>query len=135
MHKRLLLCLALSCGLAGPALAETWKPIPGEAGGFYDSDFMKVDETSGLIVARSATGGSEGKPYAAWAKSRSPIMLYALDCSTDKFMFLGLDYTGAQALPKTWRSTAKEDGIGPGVGAMGKQACAAKDSLPKAKLP
>lgn len=135
MRKRLVLCLALLCGVAGPALAEDWKPLTGEAGAFYDNDFMKVDAATGLVVARSATGGAAGKPYATWGKSKSPIMLYALDCSADGYMYLGLDYDGSHGLPKTWRSAAKESGIGAGVGALGKQACAAKDNLPKATLP
>jgi hypothetical protein len=132
---RLVLCFVFLCGLASPALAEDWKPLPGEAGGFYDSDYLKVDAASGLVVARSATGGTAGKPYAAWGKSRSPIMLYALDCAADAYLYLGLDYDGAHPLPKNWRATAKESGIGPGVGALGKTACAGKDGLPKATLP
>jgi hypothetical protein len=135
MRKRLVLCLALFLGVAGPALAEDWKTLPGEAGSFYDSDFLKVDATTGLVLARSATGGAAGKPYAAWGKGKSPIMLYALDCSADSYMYLGLDYDGAHGLPKAWRSAPKDTGIGAGVGALGKQACAAKDGLPKATLP
>jgi len=135
MRKRLVLCFVFAFGLAAPALAEDWKPLPGEAGAFYDSDFLKVDATSGLVVARSATGGAAGKPYAAWGPGKSPIMIYALDCSADAYLYLGLDFDGTHPLPKGWRSTAKESGIGPGVGSLGRTACANKDGLPKVTLP
>ena len=75
--RRLGLCLlgVTVLGLVATAtttLAENWKPSPGEAKTFYDADFMRVDETSGLVVVRIAEGRPNG-PYKAWPASKGPI--------------------------------------------------------------
>lgn len=132
--RRLVVCLvglALSAPFASGALAENWQPVPGDPSFRYDSDFMKVDEQSGLVVLRYASGG-KAAPYATWAASKSPIMMFAVDCAADGVIDLGLDYKGDGKLPKNWRAGQKDTGIGAIVGPAGKMACEKKDSLPKA---
>ena len=110
--RRLGLCwlgatvLGLATAVAGAALAENWKPSPGEAKTFYDADFMRVDQASGLIVLRIAEGRPNG-PYKAWPASKGPIMVFALDCATDKWIELGMDFTGDQGLTKGLRAGEK----------------------------
>lgn len=134
--RRLGLCLlgVTVLGLAPAALAENWKPSPGEAKTFYDADFMRVDETSGLVVVRIAEGRPNG-PYKAWPASKGPIMLFALDCATDKWIDLGMDFTGDQGLPKGWRKGEKIEDIKGAAGGAGRVACETKDTLPKVALP
>jgi hypothetical protein len=134
--RRLGLCLlgVTVLGLASAALAENWKPSPGEAKTFYDADFMRVDESSGLIVVRIAEGRPNG-PYKVWPASKGPIMLFALDCATDKWIDLGMDFTGDQGLPKGWRKGEKIEDIKGAAGGAGRVACETKDTLPKVALP
>lgn len=138
--RRLGLCwlgatvLGLATAVAGAALAENWKPSPGEAKTFYDADFMRVDQTSGLIVLRIAEGRPNG-PYKAWPASKGPIMVFALDCATDKWIDLGMDFTGDQGLPKGWRAGEKIEDIKGAAGGAGRVACETKDTLPKVALP
>jgi hypothetical protein len=134
--RRLGLCLlgVTVLGLASAALAENWKPSPGEAKTFYDADFMRVDESSGLVVVRIAEGRPNG-PYKAWPASKGPIMLFALDCATDKWIDLGMDFTGDQGLPKGWRKGEKIEDIKGAAGGAGRVACETKDTLPKVALP
>lgn len=133
MHKQLVLCVACFMAFAVPAAAETW--VAASDGTLYDKDFVKTDTTSGMTVVRMATGGRPGQPYAAWPKSKSPIMFYAVDCANDQFMDLGMDFTGAGGLPKTWRNTEKQLDIRAGLGAVGKAVCDAAADTPKAALP
>ena len=137
--RRLGLCLVgvTVLGLAATAtatLAENWKPAPGEAKTFYDADFLRVDETSGLIVLRIAEGRPNGA-YKNWPASKGPIMLFALDCATDKWIDLGMDFSGDQGLPKGWRKGEKIDDIKGAAGGAGRVACETKDTLPKVALP
>ena len=133
---RLGLCLlgATVLATAGPARAEDWKPSPGEAKTFYDADFMRVDQTSGLIVVRIAEGRPNG-PYKAWPAGKGPIMVFALDCATDKWIDLGMDFTGDQGLPKGWRGGEKIEDIKGAAGGAGRVACETKDTLQKVSLP
>lgn len=136
MKKRLVACLLSvpMLAMAGAAAGETWKPAPGEAKTFYDADFLRVDESSGLVVLRIAEGKGEG-PYRSWPASKGPIMLFALDCAADKWMDLGMDFAGDKGLPKNWRREARVDDISGAAGKAGKMACETRDSLPKATLP
>ncbi|GGL48859.1 hypothetical protein [Caulobacter rhizosphaerae] len=133
---RLGLCLlgVTVLATAGPARAEDWKPSPGEAKTFYDADFMRVDQTSGLIVVRIAEGRPNG-PYKAWPAGKGPIMVFALDCATDKWIDLGMDFTGDQGLPKGWRAGEKIEDIKGAAGGAGRVACETKDTLQKVALP
>ncbi len=134
--KRLVLCL-LSVpvlGLATMALAENWKLAPGDTKSYYDEDFTRVDQSSGLIVTRIAEGKANG-PYKNWPASKGPILVFALDCAADKWMDLGMDFDGTKGLPKGWRKEAKIDDISGAVGKAGKLACQNKDTLPKVELP
>lgn len=137
MQKRLVACL-LSLPMlvlaATPLAAETWKPAPGEAKTFYDADFLRVDEKTGLVVLRIAEGKGGG-PYKAWPAGKGPIMLFALDCAADKWMDLGMDFAGDKGLPKNWRQEAKVDDISGAAGKAGKLACETRESLPKTPLP
>ena len=138
--RRLGLCLlgVTVLGLATAAgtatWAENWKPSPGEAKTFYDADFMRVDETSGLVVVRIAEGRPNG-PYKAWPASKGPIMLFALDCATDKWIDLGMDFKGDMALAKDWRQGEKVEDIKGATGGAGRVACSTREALPKAALP
>lgn len=129
MRIRLVLSLALLTA-ASPAFAENWQPVPGENGTYYDADFMKVDQTSNLVVLREATGRPRGASYKEWPAGKSPIMIYAVDCAADNYIDLGIDMSGGAALPKDWRSGQKQDDINLGVGHAGKVACDKKASLP-----
>ena len=129
MRLRLILSLALLAA-ASPAFAENWQAVPGENDTYYDADFMKVDQTSGLVVLREATGKPHGSSYKDWGAGKSPILIYAVDCAGDSFIDLGIDMTGAAALPKGWRDGQKQDDIDLGVGHAGKIACDKKASLP-----
>ena len=134
--KRLVVCLlslpVLAVSTTGAA--ETWKLAPGETKTYYDEDFTRVDQASGLIVTRIAEGKANG-PYRNWAASKGPILLFALDCPADKWMDLGMDFDGTKGLPKGWRKEAKIDDISGAVGKAGKFACESKDTLPKVELP
>jgi hypothetical protein len=134
--RRLGLCLlgVIALGLTTTARAETWKPAPGEAKTFYDADFMRMDQTSGLIVLRIAEGRPNGA-YKNWPASKGPIMLFALDCAADKWIDLGMDFTGDQGLPKGWRKGEKVEDIKGATGGAGRVACETKDTLPKVALP
>ncbi|MGR4865829.1 hypothetical protein [Caulobacter sp. LARHSG274] len=138
--KRLGLCLlsvtalGLAMATATAPRAETWKPAPGEAKTFYDEDFMRVDQASGLIVLRIAEGRPNG-PYKNWPAGKGPILVFALDCAADKWIDLGIDYTGDMLLPKGWRKGEKVDDINGATGGSGRVACETRETLQKAALP
>ena len=129
MRLTLLIGLALLAA-ASPAVAENWQPVPGENDNYYDADFMKLDQVSGLVVLREASGKPRGSGYKDWPAGKSPILVYAVDCASDAFVDLGIDMTGSAALPKDWRNSPKQDDIDLGVGHAGKVACDKKASLP-----
>lgn len=134
--KRLVVCL-LSVpilALATAATAEDWKLAPGETKTYYDAEFSRVDQSTGLIVTRIAEGKANG-PYKNWPASKGPILIFALDCAADKWMDLGMDFDGSKGLPKGWRKEGKIDDISGAVGKAGKLLCETKDSLPKVELP
>ena len=138
MRKRVGLCLVGMLSVTAlvatsAALAESWKPAPGEAKTFYDEDFMRVDETSGLVLVRFAEGRPNG-PYKGWPQ-KGPILLFALDCAADKWIDLGMDFTGDLRPGKGWRNGEKIEDIKGAVGGTGKLACDTRDSLPKVALP
>lgn len=134
--KRLVVCLlgVPILALATAAIAENWKLAPGETKTYYDEDFTRVDQSTGLIVTRIAEGKANG-PYRNWAASKGPILIFALDCAADKWMDLGMDFDGSKGLPKGWRKEDKIDDISGAVGKAGKLLCESKDSLPKMELP
>ena len=69
--KRLVVCL-LSVpilALATAAIAEDWKLAPGETKTYYDAEFSRVDQSTGLIVTRIAEGKANG-PYKNWPASK-----------------------------------------------------------------
>jgi len=136
--KRLKLCLlsvtVLASLSATDTTAETWKQAPGDTKSYYDADFTRVDQATGLIVTRVAEGKPNG-PYKSWPASKGPILVFALDCATDKWMDLGMDFDGSKGLPKGWRKEARIDDISGAVGKPGKLLCETKDSLPKVELP
>ncbi len=136
MNHRLVLCgLGVAACLATTsAQAENWKLSPGEAKTFYDEDFMRVDAKSGLVLVRIAEGRPNG-PYKAWPAGKGPIMMFALDCAANKWIDLGMDFTGDKGPGKGWRGDEKIEDISGAVGGAGKLACANKDSLPKVDLP
>ena len=106
--KRLVVCL-LSVpilALATAAIAEDWKLAPGETKTYYDAEFSRVDQSTGLIVTRIAEGKANG-PYKNWPASKGPILIFALDCVADKWMDLGMDFDGSKGLPKGWRKEGK----------------------------
>ena len=138
--RRLGLCLlgvsaiGLCLATTAPGWAETWKPAPGEAKTFYDEDFLRVDQASGLVLLRIAEGRPNGA-YKNWPASKGPIMIFALDCATDKWIDLGMDFTGDQALPKGWRKGERIDDIKGAAGGGGRVACETRETLPKVTLP
>jgi len=134
--KRLKLCLlsVTALALATAAAAETWKQAPGDTKSYYDADFTRVDQATGLIVTRVAEGKPNG-PYKTWPASKGPILIFALDCAADKWMDLGMDFDGSKGLPKGWRKEAKIEDISGAVGKAGKLLCETKDTLPKVELP
>lgn len=134
MRLGLVLCLAM-LGAAAPAAAEDWQPVPGEATAYFDNDFLRVDEKSGLVVMRYAIGRASGDSYKDWPKGKSPIMIYGLDCVSDSYMDLGLDFEGDAGLTEDWREQPSETGIELGVGPAGLTACERRETLPKVALP
>jgi hypothetical protein len=54
---------------------------------------------------------------------------------TDKWIDLGMDFSGDQGPPKGWRKGEKIEDIKGAVGGAGRVACETKDTLPKAALP
>ena len=136
MIHRLVLCVLSVAALATASAvrAENWKPAPGEAKTFYDADFLRMDAKSGLVVLRIAEGKPNG-PYSGWPASKGPIMIVALDCAANRWMDLGMDFTGDKGLGKGWRNEDKIEDISGAVGGAGKLACETRDSLPKADLP
>lgn len=134
--KRLVVCLlgVPILALATAAIAENWKLAPGETKTYYDEDFTRVDQSTGLVVTRIAEGKPNG-PYRNWPASKGPILIFALDCAADKWMDLGMDFDGSKGLPKGWRKEDKIDDISGAVGKAGKLLCEAKESLPKVELP
>lgn len=137
---RLVLCLlgvtvlGMTLATAAVGQAENWKASPGEAKTFYDADFMRVDQGSGLVVLRIAEGRPNG-PYKSWPADKGPILIFALDCAADKWIDLGLDFTGDQGLGKGWRNGEKIDNIKGATGGAGRVACETRDTLPKVTLP
>lgn len=136
MHMRLGLCFVGLAALAAATAAHTedWKPTPTDPNIVYDKDFMRVDAETGLVVLRMTTGKFKG-PYKTWPAGKEPIEIYAIDCAADKWMNLGMDFTGDQGLPKAWRKEEKVDDYKAAVGAAGKLACEIRDTLPKVTLP
>lgn len=134
MRLKLLLCLAM-LGTTAPALAEDWKQVPGDETAYFDNDFLKVDQQSGLVVMRYAIGRAKGATYKDWPAGKSPIMVYALDCISDAYKDLGLDFEGKGTLAADWRSEPDQTGIELGVGGAGKAACERRETLPKVALP
>lgn len=134
MGQRLVLCLAM-LAFAAPAAAEDWRPVPGEASAYFDNDFLRVDQATGLVVMRYAIGKAEGAGYKAWPKGKSPIMLYALDCEANAFKDLGLDFEGDKGVPKGWRDIPTDEDMDLVVGAAGTAACERRETLPRAALP
>ena len=136
MIHRLVLCVLSVAALATASTvrAEDWKPAPGEAKTFYDADFLRMDTKSGLVVLRIAEGKPNG-PYRGWPASKGPIMIFALDCAANRWMDLGMDFTGDKGLGKGWRNEDKIEDISGAVGGAGKLACETRDSLPKVDLP
>uniref|UniRef100_B0SUK2 Uncharacterized protein n=1 Tax=Caulobacter sp. (strain K31) TaxID=366602 RepID=B0SUK2_CAUSK len=138
--RRLGLCLlgvsVIGLTLATTAIswAESWKPAPGEAKTFYDEDFLRVDQASGLVLLRIAEGRPNG-PYKSWPAGKGPIMIFALDCAADKWIDLGMDFSGDQALPKGWRKGERIDDIKGAAGGGGRVACETRETLPKVTLP
>ena len=126
--------LGMTMATATTIRAETWKPSPGEAKTFYDEDFMRVDQASGLVLVRIAEGRANG-PYKSWPAGKGPIMVFALDCAADKWIDLGMDFTGDQALPKGWRKGERIDDIKGAAGGGGRVACETRETLPKVTLP
>jgi hypothetical protein len=126
--------LGMTLATAATVRAETWKASPNEAKTFYDADFMRVDETSGLVVVRIAEGRPNG-PYKSWPAGKGPIMIFALDCATDKWIDLGMDFTGDQGLPKGWRKGEKIEDIKGATGGAGRVACETRETLQKVALP
>lgn len=127
--------LGLTMATATAIRAEDWKPSPGEAKTFYDADFMRVDQASGLVLVRIAEGRPNG-PYKGWpAAGKGPIMMFALDCAADKWIDLGIDYTGAEPLPKGWRKGERIDDAKGAAGGAARVACDGKDGLQKVSLP
>ena len=134
MRLRLVLSLALLAA-ATSAAAENWQPVPGEPNNYFDSDFARVDQASGMVVLRQASGRPSGSGYKDWPAGKSPILVYAVDCAANVYLDLGIDMTGAGGLPKGWRNGEKIDDIDLGVGHAGKVACEKKASLPTVALP
>ena len=126
--------LGLTMATATAIRAEDWKPSPGEAKTFYDADFMRVDQASGLVLVRIAEGRPNG-PYRSWPAGKGPIMVFALDCATDKWIDLGIDYSGDEPLPKGWRKGEKIDDATAAAGGAARVACETKDTLKTVSLP
>lgn len=131
MRLSLVLSLLL---LAGPAAAETWKPVPGEPDTYVDIDFLKVDQQSGLVIVRTAMGKPSAAGYAEWS-DKTPIAVSAIDCKADTFKDLGLDFEGDSPLPDNWRSRKTQPGMKYAVGQAGLDACKQRETLPKVALP
>jgi hypothetical protein len=133
MRLKLVVCLT-ALSIAAPAAAENWQPVPGEPGAFYDADFLKVDQQTGLIVVRTATGAPSGAGYAEWGE-KDPIMLSAVDCKADTYKDLGMDFDGDKDAPDGWRKRPSKAGAKLAVGGAAAAACKRKDALPKVALP
>lgn len=137
MKKWLILGLLSVAAVSGAtyAWAENWKPSPGEAKTFYDEDYMRVDAQSGMVLVRIAEGRGSG-PYSSWPASKGPIIMFALDCLADKWIDLGMDFTGAGGgLSRGWRNGEKIEDAKAAAGSAGKLACERRESLPKVDLP
>ncbi len=134
MRLTLFLCLAM-LGVPAAAGAEDWQAVPGDPSAYFDNDFLKVDEATGLVVMRYAIGQAKGATYKDWPAGKSPIMVYALDCVSDAYKDLGLDFDGKGKLAADWRDEPQQTGIELGVGAAGKAACERREALPKVALP
>jgi len=133
MRLRLVLSVVLLTA-STPAVAETWKPVPGESDTYVDIDSMKVDQQTGLVIVRSASGKPGGAGYAEWL-DKEPIIVSALDCKGDAYKDLGLDFGGDAALPDGWRKRRTQSGLKFGVGGAATLACKQREALPKVALP
>jgi hypothetical protein len=133
MRLRLFLGLAVLAA-STPAPAESWKPVPNEPDTYYDTDFLKVDAQSGLVLLRSAVGKPGGAGYAEWT-DKTPIIVSAIDCQGDAYKDLGLDFEGDADLPEGWRKRRSQAGIKFGVGGAAVVACKVRETLPKVALP
>jgi hypothetical protein len=129
-----LIALGLTLTTSAALRAETWKPSPGEAKTFYDEDFMRVDQASGLVVIRIAEGRPNGA-YKDWPADKGPILVFALDCAADRWIDLGMDFKGDMALAKDWRQGEKVEDIKGATGGAGRVACSTRETLPKVALP
>lgn len=132
---RLRLVLAMSAmAVAAPAAAENWQPVVGEAGVYVDIDFLKVDQQSGLVIVRTAMGTPAGTTYDEWTE-RDPVMMSAVDCKSDTYKDLGIDFDGDKDPPEGWRSRASSPGAKMAVGGAALTACKMRETLPKVALP
>lgn len=123
--RRLVACLLgglLCASPAASAWAESWQPVAGESGTYYDKDFVRKDPDSGMILLRFAQG-KPGPGGGSWDAAKAPIMMYAVDCAGDAWIDLGLDFNGKAAAPKGWRTRAKETDIKAGVGKAASLVC------------
>jgi hypothetical protein len=133
MRLKLVVCLA-ALVMASPAAAENWQPVTGEPDTWMDADFLKVDQQTGLIVVRTATGKPSGAGYAEWGE-KDPIILSAVDCKADTYKDLGMDFDGDKDAPADWRKRPSRAGAKLAVGGAAAAACKRKDTLPKVALP
>ncbi|HEX6859756.1 MAG TPA: hypothetical protein VF138_06100 [Caulobacteraceae bacterium] len=133
MRLKLVLGL-IALTAASPAAAENWQPVPGEPDTYYDADFTKIDEQTGLVIVRTAMGKPSGAGYAEWTE-KEPIQMSAIDCKADTYKNLGLDFDDTAALPDGWRARSSDPDAKIAVGGAGVAACKRKDSLPKVALP
>ena len=133
MRLKLVLGFAIAIA-ATPALAETRKPVAGEADTYIDADFTRVDQQTGLVVLRTVIGKPSGANYSEWA-DKEPIVMSAIDCKADTFKDLGLDFDNAATLPDGWRSRRSQSGAKIAVGGAGVAACKARGTLQTAALP
>lgn len=134
MRLQLALGLLLLAATPASAAAENWQPVPGETDTYYDADFLRVDQQSGLVLVRSAIGRKAGAGYQEWS-DKEPITVSALDCKGDTYRDLGLDFEGDAALPDGWRTRRAQSGITFGVGGAGTLACKLRGTLPSVALP
>lgn len=132
MRLKLLLCAAMLA--ATPAAAENWQPVPGETDTYVDLDFVKVDEQTGLVVLRTATGKKAGVTYDEWTE-RDAIVLSAIDCKGDTYKDLGIDLDGNKGPPDGWRSRPTQSGAKFAVGGAGALVCKMKGTLQTVALP
>ena len=133
MRLKLLLSAAVLAA-ATPAIAENWKPVSGEPETYVDEDFTRVDQQTGLIIVRTAMGKPTGAGYNDWLE-KEPIMMSAIDCKSDTYKDLGLDFDNVATLPDGWRNRRSQPGAKIGVGGAGISACKRLSTLQTVALP